>query len=102
MGLGSGRVGGGSGGAPPRAGGRAAELAERVRTCGLGAVQLALDPIRRGERGWNEQETGATLLKAGITIISGMMGMKGEDYSTLESIRRTGGVRVDANWTENL
>src|SRR5207244_3794505 len=35
-------------------------------------------------------------------ILSGMMAMKGEDYSTLESIRRTGGVRPDEHWPENL
>jgi sugar phosphate isomerase/epimerase len=31
-----------------------------------------------------------------------MMAMQGEDYSTLESIRTTGGVRPDATWDANL
>ena len=30
-----------------------------------------------------------------------MFGTIGEDYSTLESIRRTGGVALDATWNEN-
>lgn len=77
-----------------------AELAERAAACGLAAVQLALDPIRTGQ--WDEQECAETLAHAGIAIRSGMMAMRGEDYSTLESIRRTGGVRLDANWQSNL
>ncbi|MBX3377341.1 MAG: TIM barrel protein [Phycisphaeraceae bacterium] len=77
-----------------------ADLAAKVRACGLDAVQIALDPIRRGE--WDEGETVRTLGEAEIVVVSGMMGMKGEDYSTLESIRRTGGVRPDETWPENL
>ena len=30
-----------------------------------------------------------------------MFGMLGEDYSTLQSIQRTGGVVPDARWPEN-
>ena len=63
-------------------------------------MQLALDPIRRGE--WDARETCELLHEAGIGILSGMMGMRGEDYSTLESIRRTGGVRLDEHWAENV
>jgi sugar phosphate isomerase/epimerase len=61
---------------------------------------LALDPIRTGA--WNLDQTRRCLADAGISILSGMMAMKGEDYSTLESIRATGGVRPDATWPENL
>jgi L-ribulose-5-phosphate 3-epimerase len=77
-----------------------ADLVHKVRACGLGAVQLALDPIRSGR--WPEVETSTTLHAAGITILSGMMAMEGEDYSSLDSIRRTGGVRPDAHWARNL
>ncbi|MCH7793043.1 MAG: hypothetical protein IID31_12280, partial [Planctomycetes bacterium] len=80
--------------------GSPAELVEELERVGIDAVQLALDPIRRGE--WNERETIATLRDAGIDILSGMMTMAGEDYSTLESIRRTGGVRLDDYWEANL
>ncbi len=77
-----------------------AALEAKVRECGLSAVQLALDPIRRGE--WGLGDTQRTLGEAGITILSGMMGMRGEDYATLASIRRTGGVRPSATWPENV
>lgn len=42
------------------------------------------------------------LHREGIRIASGMMSMEGEDYSTLDSIRETGGVRPDATWDANL
>lgn len=76
------------------------DLADSVRACGLDAVQLALDPIRTGA--WSERETVEALRDAGVALLSGMMATKGEDYSTLDSIRRTGGVRPDAHWPENL
>ena len=77
-----------------------AELAERVRACGLAAVQLALDPLRTGA--WDEAGTRRALEQAGIEVLSGMMGMRGEDYSSLASIRATGGVRPDRHWAANL
>ena len=75
------------------------DLVDKVRRCGVGAVQLALDPVRSGA--WSEAETISLLRAAGIGIVSGMMGTIGEDYSTLETIRETGGVRLDANWEAN-
>ena len=80
--------------------GSPAELVEGLGRAGMDAVQLALDPIRKGE--WGERETIAAFCDAGIDILSGMMAMAGEDYSTLESIRRTGGVRLDEYWEANL
>lgn len=77
-----------------------ADLAEMVLAAGLSRVQLALDPIREGA--WKEQITAAHLREQGVEIVSGMMGTRGEDYSTLESIERTGGVRLDEHWEENL
>lgn len=77
-----------------------ADLAARVSECGVGAVQLALDPIREGR--WDEDATTRTLRDAGVTIVSGMLATENEDYSSLETIRRTGGVRVDAHWAGNL
>jgi sugar phosphate isomerase/epimerase len=71
-----------------------------VRAAGLDAVQLALDPLRTGE--WPEDDTRTALADAGIAIRSGMMGTEGEDYSTLDTIRVTGGVRPDATWERNL
>lgn len=76
------------------------DLAAKVSACGLGAVQLALDPIRDGS--WGLGETSRALADAGITIASGMMVTEGENYSTLESIKKTGGLRPDAHWPTNL
>jgi len=77
-----------------------ADLVDAVRSCGLSAVQLALDPLRRGE--WDPAATVKRLGEAGISVVSGMMEMEGEDYSSLESIRETGGLRPDATWETNL
>jgi len=71
------------------------ELVGKVRAAGLDAVQLALTPP-------DARATGRALAAAGIEVRSGMLSMAGEDYSTLETIRRTGGVRPDERWPENL
>ena len=75
------------------------DLAARVQACGLTAVQLALDPIRTGS--WDFDRTVRVLADAGIRVLSGMMEMAGEDYSSLASICATGGVRPDATWSAN-
>ena len=80
----------------------ACELARAVGRFGVPRVQLALDPIRENRPGWGEIETLHALAGAGIEIPSGMMATRGEDYSTLETIARTGGVRPDATWGTNL
>ncbi|HEY3242768.1 MAG TPA: sugar phosphate isomerase/epimerase family protein [Phycisphaerae bacterium] len=77
-----------------------ADLARKVSDVGVKCVQLALDPLREGR--WAAEETLTILANTGVEIRSGMMAMRGEDYSTLESIRQTGGVRMDQHWAENL
>jgi sugar phosphate isomerase/epimerase len=77
-----------------------AELASRVPATGLDAVQLALDPVRRGDLPLGEVEE--VLAGGGLSLLSGMIAMAGEDYSSLESIRRTGGVVPDGTWEANL
>ncbi len=67
---------------------------------GIGWVQLHLDPVRKGQ--WDECELVQSLKQAGIGLASGMMTTEGEDYSSLESIARTGGVRSDTTWPANL
>jgi L-ribulose-5-phosphate 3-epimerase len=76
------------------------ELVRNLKAVGVSAVQLALDPLRMGD--WQTDQTVARLRDAGIEIRSGMVGMEGEDYSTLASIRQTGGVRLDEHWEANL
>src|SRR5262245_25334045 len=75
------------------------DLAHKVRACGVGGVQLALDPIRTGE--WDAESTAEAIHAAGLDILSGMMAPRGEDYTTLDSIRRTGGLIPDHHWEEN-
>ncbi len=67
---------------------------------GLECVQLSLSAVR--DEGWGVDRTRACMDKAGIEIISGMMASIGEDYSTIASIRRTGGFARDETWCENL
>lgn len=75
------------------------DLVSKVRSLGLSKVQLALNEHRGSEGG---AVIGKVLADAGIEIVSGMFGTMGEDYSSLESIRRTGGVVPDETWAANL
>lgn len=77
-----------------------AHLVQLVRGVGVDSVQLALDPIRLKK--WKLEETRDALAAAGVAIRSGMMAMEGEDYSTLASIRATGGIAPDWTWETNL
>ena len=76
------------------------DLAAKLKSTGIDRVQLALDPLREEPAVWAGAQ--AVLSQAGITIISGMFGCVGEDYSTLDSIRLTGGIAPDATWERNL
>lgn len=76
-----------------------AQLAELLTSVGVDCVQLHLDPVRTGA--WSEAETLRELARAKIEVRSGMMSMEGEDYSTLESIRHSGGVRPSSTWNSN-
>lgn len=76
------------------------ELASRIQSCAIQHTQLALDPLRTHP--WNPSTTRETLGSHTISIISGMMACKNEDYTTLESIEHTGGVRLDSTWADNL
>ena len=75
-------------------------LTDVVSECGLAAVQLALSPMLDGK--WSASETRRTLEDHGIAVLSTMLQTKGEDYSTLESIKLTGGLRPDEHWDTNL
>jgi len=76
-----------------------ADLASQLKATGLRHVQLALDPLRENPAVWAHAIP--LLRDAGFEILSGMFGCAGEDYTTLESIQRTGGLAPDATWEQN-
>jgi hydroxypyruvate isomerase len=76
------------------------DLITKLGATGVRRVQLALDPLRDSPGVWGE--TDQLLREAGFQVVSGMMGCVGEDYSTLESIRITGGIAPDGTWEANL
>jgi L-ribulose-5-phosphate 3-epimerase len=74
-------------------------LVSSLETIGLRRVQLALDPLHSDPQSWNHA---ANLFAAKkIEIVSGMFGTVGEDYTTLETIKRTGGLVPDEHWEQN-
>ena len=76
------------------------ELIAAVKATGLNRVQLDLDPLlRESPEVWGS--TQALLAEAGIEVVSGMFRTVGEDYTTMETIRVTGGVAPDATWEQN-
>jgi sugar phosphate isomerase/epimerase len=77
----------------------ATELFQKLAATGVPRLQIALDPIREQPAAWPHLKQ--MCAQQGVTCVSGMFGAVGEDYSTLESIRRTGGLVPDATWEEN-
>jgi sugar phosphate isomerase/epimerase len=76
------------------------DLVAKLRGTGISRVQLALDPLRESPADWNDA---AEIFRAAkVALVSGMFGCVGEDYSTLETIRATGGLAPDATWEQNL
>jgi len=71
-------------------------------------IHLALGPFIApdGRHGDAEGEKALAMVKAKIAsgewvLMSTMVGFIGEDYSTLESIRKTGGIVPDKHWAAN-
>ena len=75
-----------------------AELIEKINATGIKKVQLALDPLV-ADAAWADAAT--MLADAGIEIASGMFGCIGEDYSSLDAIKVTGGIVPDETWEGN-
>jgi len=75
------------------------DLITKLKATGIHRVQLALGPLRDEPAVWGQ--TPELLQAAGISIVSGMFGSVGEDYSTLDTIRVTGGLAPDAMWEQN-
>ena len=74
-------------------------LCDGLQAVGVGRVQLALDPLREEPATWGR--AAELFRERGIGIVSGMFGTVGEDYTSLDSIRRTGGLVPDSTWEEN-
>jgi len=75
------------------------DLVAKLKDAGLHRIQLALDPLRESPEVWGQAP--ALFQRHGITIVSGMFGCVGEDYTTLESIQATGGIAPDSTWAQN-
>jgi sugar phosphate isomerase/epimerase len=75
------------------------DLIHKLRATGRARVQLALMPLVHAPKVWGDTEK--ILRDNGIQIVSGMVDCVGEDYSTLDSIRITGGIAPDATWAQN-
>jgi sugar phosphate isomerase/epimerase len=75
------------------------QLLQQLRQIDLPRLQLALDPLREKPEVWGDCASQAAA--AGIQLVSGMFGCVGEDYTTMESIRRTGGIVPDHTWEQN-
>jgi L-ribulose-5-phosphate 3-epimerase len=74
-----------------------ADLVAQVKQTGLSHVQLGLAglSVLDDQRKLHELDH---LKQAGISITGGMLGFQGEDYSTIASIRKTGGFVPDQDW----
>ena len=75
------------------------QLIDKIRETGLTRIQCALDPVRDDPPVWGRFAEECAAAK--LTLVSGMFGTIGEDYSTLESIKRTGGLVPDPTWEQN-
>lgn len=76
-----------------------ADLVAKVQATGVARVQLHLNPVIDEVAGW--EDTAGALAAAGIAVVSGMMTTEGENYSTLETIKVTGGIVPDEHWETN-
>ena len=83
-------------------------VAAEMDKAGVKGVNLALGPFIAPDERHGSAEDADTLafVKAKVAsgewkLMSTMIAAVGEDYTTLDSIRRTGGIVPDKNWAEN-
>jgi len=74
------------------------ELIEKLSQIGIKKIQLALIELATMPE-W--AQAGQALADAGVEIASGMFTCIGEDYSSLDAIRVTGGIVPDETWEGN-
>ena len=84
------------------------DVAEEMQKNGVKGIHLALGPFIAPDKrhGAAEGEEALKMVKAKIAsgewvLMSTMIGTVGEDYTTLETIKKTGGIVPDAHWAEN-
>ena len=84
------------------------DVAAQMDRAGVKGVHLALGPFIApdGRHGGAESADAWVFVKDKVAkgewnVMSTMIGTVGEDYSTLEAIRRTGGIVPDATWEQN-
>lgn len=75
------------------------DMARILDQLGLTKLQLGLVP-HRDDAGIVDGVPQA-IARVGARVVSGMFGTVGEDYSSLDSIRVTGGIVPDEHWEEN-
>lgn len=73
------------------------DLVAKTREVELSHVQLALGMLQFLDDKRKHQQVGL-LRQSGITITGGMIGFPGEDYSSIATIRQTGGFLPDEQW----
>jgi sugar phosphate isomerase/epimerase len=85
-----------------------AEVAVEMEKTGVKGIHLALGPFLAPDKRHGAAEGAAALARVKAKIASGewkllstMIGFPQEDYTTLESIRKTGGVVPDDVWPRN-
>lgn len=73
------------------------EVAEAMRNLGIEHIHLAVGPALKQ----NRTDYINTVLKQTWTITATMLDFPQEDYSSLESIKATGGIAPDESWQRN-
>lgn len=73
------------------------EVCDILKALGVDGMHLALGPALAGDAAYLE-----TAKASGMRISSTMIGFPWENYSTLDTIRETGGIAPDAHWSEAL
>jgi L-ribulose-5-phosphate 3-epimerase len=74
-----------------------ADLVSQVKQLGIGHVQLALGPLVMLDDKRRHFELGQ-LRAGGLKLTAGMIAFPGEDYSSIDAIKRTGGYVPDDQW----
>ena len=84
------------------------EVAAQMEKSGVRGIHLALGPFIApdGRHGGAESAETWAFVKGKVAkgewvVMSTMIGMVGEDYTTLATIRKTGGIVPDATWEQN-